>query len=513
MPVIALILMTTLGVVAWLQRRRAPSGVAIGVSITAIGGALVVLSVALLEELAVTERTTLALTVIAYAVFALRWVADADEQVILELVATLAGTVAAALAIGLAPGAGDLLQAWALLPLIGLAAYAWMSLGRAGGQLALLALAAGGAFVAIPPFAGPWLTFLMAFALLALALVPELRHFALRRRIWLREPQRLLEPRRASALLDTLLLIGGILLGALALRAASHGVSPLTLFVGAIAIGTVANRRRWLGADALTLALTGAIGFCVWPAWFMDGPRAITFGLVVAAGYLVWLARFWTQQLLDGRPWTTTGRLIPVARQLGRLVALLAVVRAAWAAPLVVSGAAGFSIGGAATISAAVCALFALGVAVMIARDNDVQPTYFGAAASAALATSLIFSAGWIALVVGSATSVVVLLGLACGMLMISQLIRGVGPIGQRYGVLVCAGFAPTLLIWRLLLYSIDTQAIAATLMIATAAAVSIFAARRRPTPEQDVQPTRTAARLEPAPKPPRAKATQDALT
>jgi hypothetical protein len=61
---------------------------------------------------------------------------------------------------------------------------------------------------------------------------------------------------------------------------------------------------------------------------------AILFALALMIAWWGWLARFWDQQLLDGVPWTTTGRMIGHAKQatflLGALAVLVAFQLALW---------------------------------------------------------------------------------------------------------------------------------------------------------------------------------------
>lgn len=49
-------------------------------------------------------------------------------------------------------------------------------------------------------------------------------------------------------------------------------------------------------------------------------------GMALMTALWHWLARFWKQQLLDGEPWTTTGRMIVIARRFGFIVAGLTIV-------------------------------------------------------------------------------------------------------------------------------------------------------------------------------------------
>lgn len=54
--------------------------------------------------------------------------------------------------------------------------------------------------------------------------------------------------------------------------------------------------------------------------------NAVIFALAIMAALWFWLSRFWDQQLLDGVPWTTTGRMIPLARRTGFVVTAMAVL-------------------------------------------------------------------------------------------------------------------------------------------------------------------------------------------
>lgn len=56
--------------------------------------------------------------------------------------------------------------------------------------------------------------------------------------------------------------------------------------------------------------------------------NAVVFALAIMAAYWFWLSRFWDQQLLNGTPWTTTGRMIPLARKTGFVVAAMGVLAA-----------------------------------------------------------------------------------------------------------------------------------------------------------------------------------------
>jgi hypothetical protein len=58
-------------------------------------------------------------------------------------------------------------------------------------------------------------------------------------------------------------------------------------------------------------------------AWLPRFGLNAAFGMALAGVYFAWLTRFWRQQLLLGRAWTTAGRLIPFAGGAAAACALL----------------------------------------------------------------------------------------------------------------------------------------------------------------------------------------------
>jgi len=69
------------------------------------------------------------------------------------------------------------------------------------------------------------------------------------------------------------------------------------------------------------LLLTGLVVVYGAGRWLPGGSASVTLGVALAALWMIWLARFWQQQLHDGRSWTTAGRLIPSARRLSAVFA------------------------------------------------------------------------------------------------------------------------------------------------------------------------------------------------
>ena len=102
--------------------------------------------------------------------------------------------------------------------------------------------------------------------------------------------------------------------------------------IGAVSLLHLVH-REWneflaeLGLGLVTVAVCARLG-CLADGEDAAGDRSFA-GLVLTGLSLMtfmwhWLPRFWEQQLQGGVAWTTTGRLIPSARRLGWVAALLA---------------------------------------------------------------------------------------------------------------------------------------------------------------------------------------------
>ncbi len=106
-------------------------------------------------------------------------------------------------------------------------------------------------------------------------------------------------------------------------------------------------------------------------------------GVATAGLYAKWLGNFWQQQLFDGRPWTSTGRLIPAAER----CALAAAIGSAVIAMCIIR----LQLADIGTYSAAIGALLTLRLSLRLLRDPDSRK---GAAdkfcAWAALAASVV---------------------------------------------------------------------------------------------------------------------------
>jgi len=101
--------------------------------------------------------------------------------------------------------------------------------------------------------------------------------------------------------------------------------------------------RRWngntagLGLALVTLAIVSLASAVAaplysagpWAEYVLRVPvllNALLFPLWFAIGLWSWLSRVWDQQLLDGSPWTTAGRMIPIATRTAFLLAAIAVL-------------------------------------------------------------------------------------------------------------------------------------------------------------------------------------------
>jgi hypothetical protein len=162
---------------------------------------------------------------------------------------------------------------------------------------------------------------LLAAVSLLLVVAALLVDWRLRVRTWRTDPANLVTPppphRRLYNL--TLVLCGLVGLGSLAAPGAA--VTPLAVLVAAYTTLTIGHRRCSNRSGGFGLLLVGLAVITAATAWLPTSPANATLGAALAGLLLLWLARFWHQQLNNGRPWTTTGRLIPAARTLSRWIA------------------------------------------------------------------------------------------------------------------------------------------------------------------------------------------------
>ncbi len=162
-----------------------------------------------------------------------------------------------------------------------------------------------------------WLFLLVAGALtLAVAVGTVLADWRRRVHLWRTDPARLVELPRRPRRLHRLVAAACVLVGFAAINLAREPCTPIAVLLAAYACLTVGHRECSNAIGRAGLVLVGVGITCAAVAWLPSSPANPTLGAALAALLLLWLARFWQQQLNSGRPWTTTGRLIPEARYL-----------------------------------------------------------------------------------------------------------------------------------------------------------------------------------------------------
>lgn len=193
----------------------------------------------------------------------------------------------------------------------------------------------------------------LALVLTCAAIVQERRYRGRRRRAWPDRLDDLLAPYSrwpAYIEIESLLAAAVLVLGVYQIvRAGGRGwAMPATSAAAAIAAGSAClfmTYRRWSANTAgLGMALvTLGVVMCAcaisapfhargeYPTYADRMPvlfNVVLFALVVMIWLWNWLARVWDQQLLDGVPWTTTGRMIPYARRTSFYLAAIALLAA-----------------------------------------------------------------------------------------------------------------------------------------------------------------------------------------
>jgi hypothetical protein len=199
----------------------------------------------------------------------------------------------------------------------------------------------------------------LAAVLIAAGVMQECRYRRRRNRAWPDRLDDLLEPYPrwpAYVQAESMIAAAVLILGVYQIVSPHRGAWQLSFanFAVSLTAGLTClfnTYRRWSGNTAgLGIALTtlGLVAFaCLVASFFVPQDvtaeyarripvldNAVLFALAVAIAHWSWLTRFWQQQLLDGRPWTTTGRMIPFAARaaflLSGLAALVAFRMALW---------------------------------------------------------------------------------------------------------------------------------------------------------------------------------------
>ncbi len=327
---------------AGLGRRRLPPGVSEGLFVGSLSGLLLTQHSALFD----TSQRGLALGagLVALAVLWLVvgvWIerdtrASRDPDDLARRgrrrqFSSHATALAAALALPALLAGGLHPDAWTVAAVIVLLA------GVAAAHLALLGVGAALWALVATPFtaayifgaAGPrpllaqhihgLLPFALGAVALALVLWAVLRDWRHRARIWHADPARLVDPPPPHRTSSRLAVAFSVLTTATALLRPDAVLTPIGLALAAYACLGVGHRRRSNALGAAGLAMGSAAVLTVPIAWLPSSPANAMLGAALAGMHMLWLARFWQQQLDDGRPWTTTGRLISAARRLGQM--------------------------------------------------------------------------------------------------------------------------------------------------------------------------------------------------
>ncbi len=127
-------------------------------------------------------------------------------------------------------------------------------------------------------------------------------------------------------------LLAGVVVALGAALLAGTWAAAIGLLCAALAAFGVAHVLGWAAARELgAISLLGSLGVALPMALFATDTFS-ALGLAIGAAYYLWLAKFWGQQLLDERAWTTTGRMIPVVRDYG-ILSVGGVLAALLAAP------------------------------------------------------------------------------------------------------------------------------------------------------------------------------------
>ncbi len=164
---------------------------------------------------------------------------------------------------------------------------------------------------------------LLALGLLALLATLACVLVDWRRRVWLwrTAPERLVESARRHGALFAPVIVTCAAVGLAALRIPFAAPTAVAVFFAAYAALIVGHCRASVPLGEFGLVLAAEAICLASLSWLPAAPGGGFIGLGLAGAYFLWVARFWSQQLDEGRAWTTSGRLIPSARRLGYLIA------------------------------------------------------------------------------------------------------------------------------------------------------------------------------------------------
>lgn len=181
-----------------------------------------------------------------------------------------------------------------------------------------------------------WAWSLAALAAAGLALLaalgPVLSHWRRRRVVWMSDAAELLAPAPKRAFAPALVLCAALVAVLAGLQGFAAWPTPFAFLLAGFACATVGHTQAILPAGVAGLGLFGVSIVAAAAAWLpapLDRVNVNLFlGCAAAAAHAGWLARFWRQQLLEGAPWTTSGRLIPAAAAVGMVFLVAAIAEA-----------------------------------------------------------------------------------------------------------------------------------------------------------------------------------------
>ena len=171
-----------------------------------------------------------------------------------------------------------------------------------------------------------WGTALLSLAVV-LSQVWSRWHF--RRQVWLTEPERLLEPHTPAAVLMNFAVLLSIAAAITALCSPARWHLPLAVWMAAFGAFGAAHLCWHPLRGAVGVGVLMVMFIKLGDAWlWSSGYLGEFLGALLGLGLARWLARFWEQQLDQGQPWTTAGRLIPVCRRISLVMLVVVLVLA-----------------------------------------------------------------------------------------------------------------------------------------------------------------------------------------
>lgn len=204
-----------------------------------------------------------------------------------------------------------------------------------------------------------------ALAALTAMICHGLAHWRFRLSVWHSDPARLTETISRPTALVAGVVVAAVGAGLVAVLEPGSRLAAPTLAFGALACFNVFHRVGGGPVGDVGMILLCSAVVTLATGWLPEAKGLIwsyaLIGVATAGLYARWLGHFWKQQLLDGRPWTSTGRLIPAAGRcalaaaIGSAVIIMCIIRLPSA--------------DAGTFSAAVGGLLTLLLSIGLLRD------------------------------------------------------------------------------------------------------------------------------------------------